>query len=259
VVAILAGSQPMNAVFERVLKAGVPVVLLNRIPDWFQSVRSNVPAVMLAGVAPDQLEIGRIQALQALRLTAAAGGPAPGVSVRRPEDDPPAVPGAARSFAMLVTGTGTSAAAVQRRRGFLEALGGRLEVQETDGGWSAQGAQRALAAWFRVGADRDRIPQIVVCQNDAMAAGARSALQFQAATANMPDLARVPLTGCDGLEQEGRASVKRGELAATVILPATTPAALQLLKAYFESGARPGDVIRLPVTSLPELESLRPV
>jgi ABC-type sugar transport system substrate-binding protein len=229
---VLAGSQSMKGVCERVVKAGVPVVLLNRIPDWLAEVQSRVPDVLLAGVAPDQVGIGRIQAEQAFRLVPAG------------------------TFVVLVTGTALSAAAVERTRGFLESVKGRFTVHELDGGWSAQGADKALAAWFRVGANRDRVPQIVVCQNDAMAVGVRTALLRQAAASGVRDLARVPLVGCDGLAEEGRASVTRGELAATVVLPPTTPTALQVLSRYWESGVRAG-VVRLEATSFPLLETLR--
>ena len=73
-------------------------------------------------------------------------------------------------------------AAVARKRGFLDTIAGRLTVHELDGRWSTTGAEKALGEWFRVGAERDRPLDLVVCQNDAMASGARSALLRQAAS-----------------------------------------------------------------------------
>ena len=99
-------------------KAGIALVLLDRIPQWVEDLRSRFPEALLAGVTPNQVGIGRIQAEQALRL--------------------------ARSGAnvMLVTGTVGATAAVERRRGFLEVVRGRFRVHELDGGWSAAGTDK---------------------------------------------------------------------------------------------------------------------
>ena len=154
---ILAGEQWTRAPFERLPRAGVAVVLLNRIPDWVDELRRAHPRALVAGVTPRQDGIGEIQAGQALRL---------------------APPG---SFVVLITGEASSPAAIGRKRGFLDKIAGRLTVHELDGRWSAKGAEKALGEWFRVGAERDRPLGLVACQNDAMASGARSALLRQAA------------------------------------------------------------------------------
>ncbi len=229
---VVAGSQPMGPLWERVLRAGIPVVLLNRIPDWVAEVRSRVPGALLAGVRPDQAAVGRIQAEQAFRLA--------------PDG----------AFVLLVTGTASSAAAAERRRAFLETVESRFTVAEVDGAWSEQGAEKGLAGWFRMAADRDRLPKLVVCQNDAMAAGARQALRKQDEAMGTRDLDSIPLIGCDGLAEEGRALVGRGELAATVVLPPTTPAALQILARYWEFGTL-AETVQLEVTSFPAIEGLR--
>jgi ABC-type sugar transport system substrate-binding protein len=204
---------------------------LNRIPDWVEELRREYPQALIAGVTPRQEGVGEIQAGQALRL---------------------ARPG---SFVVLVTGEASSAAAVGRTRGFLEKVAGRLVVHELDGRWSAKGAEKALGEWFRVGAERDRPIGVVVCQNDAMAGGARAALAKQAADPRRGELARTLLIGCDGMEQEGKAMVARGELAATVVMPPTTPPSLEILKRYWDTKARSGTVL-LDASSHPALDAL---
>jgi ABC-type sugar transport system substrate-binding protein len=231
VVMILAGEQWTRSPFERLLKAGMPVVLLNRIPDWVEDVRRDHPRALLAAVTPRQEGVGEIQGQHALRIAGAG------------------------AFALLVTGETSSAAAIARRRGFLVVVADRIAVHELDGRWSAAGAERALREWFRVGADRDRAIGLVVCQNDAMAGGARTVLLKQAQERSRPDLARTPLVGCDGLEEEGRAMVARGELAATVVMPPTTPLALELLERYWEQGILSGTSF-LDALSHPALERL---
>jgi ribose transport system substrate-binding protein len=233
VLVMLAGGQWTRAPFERLPRAGVAVALLNRIPGWVDELRGDHPQALVAGVTPRQEGVGEIQGSQALRLVP---------------------PGA---FVVLVTGEASSPAAVARKRGFLEKVADRLAVHELDGRWSAKGAERALGEWFRVGAERDRPLGLVACQNDAMAAGARSALLRQAASSGRRDLERVPLVGCDGLEEEGRSMVARGELAATIVMPPTTPPALEALRRYWDSGNRSETVV-LESSSYPALDALRP-
>lgn len=231
VLVMLAGGQWTRSPFERLPRSGVPVVLLNRIPDWVGELRSEYPRALVAGVTPRQEGVGEIQAGQVLRVAPKA------------------------SFAILVTGEATSVAAVARKRGFLEKLAGRLSVHEIDGRWSAKGAEKALGEWFRVGAERDRPLDLVVCQNDSMASGARSALLRQAASSGRRELARVPLVGCDGLEEEGRSMVARGELAATVVMPPTTPPALDILRRHWDADTR-SETLLLEASSHPALDEL---
>jgi ribose transport system substrate-binding protein len=230
---MLAGGQWTRAPFERLPRAGVAVVLLNRIPDWAADIRREHPQALVTGVTPRQEGVGEIQGSQALRLV------------------PPG------SFVLLVTGEASSPAAVARKRGFLGTVGDRLAVSELDGRWSAKGAEKVLGEWFRVGAARHRPPGLVACQNDAMAAGARVALLRQAASSGRRDLERVPLIGCDGLEEEGRSMVARGELAATVVMPPTTSPALDILRRYWDSGDRAETVV-LEASSYPALDALGP-
>jgi ABC-type sugar transport system substrate-binding protein len=231
VVVMLAGGQWTRSPFERLPRSGVAVVLVNRIPSWVEELRREHPSALVAGVTPRQEGVGEIQAQQALRV---------------------ARPG---SFAILVTGEASSAAAIARKAAFLGTVAGRLSVHEIDGRWSAGGAEKALGEWFRVGAERDRPLDLVVCQNDAMASGARVVLLRQAASLERRDLARVALLGCDGLEEEGRSMVARGELAATVVMPPTTPRALEILRRYWDAEAR-CDTVLLEAASHPALESL---
>jgi ABC-type sugar transport system substrate-binding protein len=149
---------------------------------------------------------------------------------------------------LLVAGDLTTPAAVKRKQGFLDAVQGRFAVHVLDGRWSPAGTEQVLAEWFRIGAERERKIDLVVCANDAMAAAARRALARHGV-----DPSRVPLIGCDGLEQEGGAMLAKGELAATVAVPPTTPKTLELLAAYWKSGARPEGVVLLDAAPLPAL------
>lgn len=232
VVVMIAGSSLTKGPFERLAKAGVAVVLLNRIPEWLAELHAQYPRTLVAGVTPDQVGIGRIQGRQASRIVKPGG------------------------LVLLLTGTRTSPAASQRSEGFRDVVGERLRVNELDGGWSEEGAEQALAAWFRLGADRDRVPDLIACQNDAMALGARTALEKQARSSGVQQLEQVPLTGCDGLAEEGCARAVRGELAATIVMPPTTPTAFQILDRYWRSGERT-ELVVLEATPFPALEAMK--
>jgi ABC-type sugar transport system substrate-binding protein len=229
VMVMLAGSQMTVGTFARMVRAGMPIVFLNRIPTWLDELRSDFPDSLVAAVTPRQDGIGEVQGQHAMGI---------------------ARPGA---FVILVTGESRSQAAIDRQRGFERMVGSRFDVHALEGRWSAEGAAQAMADWFRVGARRQTPIELIVCQNDTMAAGVRRALLEQARATGKKDLEHIPLIGCDGLQQEGRAMVSRGELAATVVLPATTPAALQLLRRFWDSGAQSRTVL-LEGTPYPALD-----
>jgi ABC-type sugar transport system substrate-binding protein len=232
---MLAGGQFTMSVFERVVKAGMAVVFLNRIPPWAEDLRGRHPEALVAGVAPHQFGIGEIQARQALRLAPQGG------------------------FCVLITGEAASPSATERKRGFVETIGAALEVHSIDGHWSTEGAEKELTEWFRIGAERERRIDLVVCHNDTMAGGARKALAQEAERSGRKELARVPIVGCDGLEQEGLAMLSRKEIVATVLVPPTTPPALEILRRYWDSGARPSETVLVEAASHPPLDRVSPL
>ena len=85
--------------------------------------------------------------------------------------------------------------------------------------WTEASGEEAISQWLRLKQFQTSPARLIGCQNDAMAVGARRALQ--AAGARHPSLAKVPITGVDGLPDGGRRHVD-GTLAATVITPSNT-------------------------------------
>jgi ABC-type sugar transport system substrate-binding protein len=228
VVVMLAGGQMTASAFARLAKAEIATVFVNRVPLWIDDLRAQFPKTLVAAVAPRQRGIGEVQAQHSFRL---------------------ARPG---SFVLMVTGEARSQAAVERHQGFLDTAGSRFDVHALDGRWSAEGAAQAVEEWFRVGAKRDLPIELVVCHNDSMAKGVRTALARQASVTGRTALAHVPIVGCDGLESEGLAMVARGELAGTVVLPTTTLPALKILRRFWDSAALSGTIL-LEATPYPRL------
>jgi len=132
VVMILAGEQWTRAPFERLLKAGVPVVLLNRIPDWVEDLRRDHPRALLGAVTPRQ-EGGRRYPGPAGRSDRRSGGVCPA----RHRD-------------------ASSAAATARRRGFLgPSRAASSSTRSTDAGHPSapRGRSRSGSGWAPIGID----------------------------------------------------------------------------------------------------------
>ena len=232
VVLSVAGTASDLPIAKRTCRSGVCFVYLNRIPAHLGELREAFPDVLVSGVTPDQEAVGRIQAAQCERLAPNGG------------------------FVVLVTGVRSSASAKARERGFLAAAGARFRCHVIDGRWTANGAAKAFVDWFRLGVERKQDIAVVACQNDEMARGARAALAEHARETGTPSLLEVPIVGCDGLVDEGQRMVREGELAATIVIPVTTPTALDQLAAFWGKSEKPPVAVLAP-ESFPPLHGLR--
>jgi ABC-type sugar transport system substrate-binding protein len=234
VMVTLAGSQSQRPACERMVKVGVSLVFLNRIPDYLDDLRAAAGDALVAGVAPDQVEIGRLQAECCARLQVSG----------------------ADGTVLLVTGTPKSATATRRLQGFQQAAQLQVQAEVVEGHWTEESGYRAVLGWLRLAMGRERQLGVVVCQNDLMARGARRALVKHATSHDQKELARVPIVGCDGLPAEGRQMVDDGELVATVVLPPTSGRAIDVLAGFWEYGSR-ADLVLLPPDAYPPLAQLK--
>jgi ABC-type sugar transport system substrate-binding protein len=224
-----AGRQSQQPACRRVLAAGLSVVFLNRLPDYLDELRDANPDLLVAGVAPDQEEIGRIQARQCASILPAGGR------------------------ALLVTGTPDNPSAMARQRGLQQGLAPGIDLHVAEGQWTEQSGHAAVSLWLRLATHQEREIDLVVCQNDQMARGVRRALVDHAEGGA---LAQVPILGCDGLPSEGQQMVGNGELVGTVVMPLTTGRAIDLLAAYWQVGSRPAQVLLTP-DSYPSVDQLK--
>jgi ABC-type sugar transport system substrate-binding protein len=106
--------------------------------------------------------------------------------------------------------------------------------------------------WLGIVARSNRRVDLVGCQNDPMAAGAREALSAVAAELNRPDVARIPVTGCDGMPRLGERMLREGLLVATIRLPSPGGAAVDWLAARLLRAELPPVSVTLKAVSLPE-------
>jgi len=212
-------------------RAGIGWILLNGAPSVLEGLRRDHPELVVSSVLADEVEIGRIQGRQTRALLPSGGRL---LSIEGPPD---------------------TAAAGGRRQGFEEEVRGTaLEIGRVlHGDWTQESAERALGSWLRLKTSEAFRPDLVVCQNDAMAVGARRAMR-----AHRPEWAAVPLIGCDGLPAGGQKLVADKELAATVVKPTTAGSAVELVARALDGETAPPSLILKP-TSHPAESVLKPV
>ncbi len=191
--------------------AGVGWILLNRTAPYLDALRSEHPALAIAAVTTDHVEIGRIHARQLARLC--------------PDG----------AHVLYVQGPADAPAAKLRLQGLEEAVRGRsYELKVVNGEWTSASAEKAVAAWLRLRTAELFSPRAVVCQNDNMARGARKALETL-----RPEWARLPFLGCDGLPTGGRRDVDEGRLAGTVTIPSCAGPAVEIMVAWRRTASLP--------------------
>ena len=115
---------------------------------------------------------------------------------------------------------------------------------------------QSLRSWIQT-VDLADLPKCLVgAQNDNMAVGAKQALASEADARGQPEVAKVRVTGCDGLPGYGRRLVQEGMLAATVVIPPTAGRAVDEVASALAGAAQPPEEIVLGVSSFPPLEQL---
>jgi len=208
---------------------GVAWVVLNRDSDYLAELRATAK-VPVGGVHTDNEEVGRIQGRQFAMLLPNGGTI---LYVEGPAADP----------------------AKQRRAGLAETLPSNIHVQAARGKWTEESGAQAITSRLQGG----RAPAIALvgCQNDAMALGARKAVEAMPAGPAREQWLRLPFTGVDGLPGTGQVWVQKAQLAATVVTPALTGLALEMLFKSLTAGTPfPGRTLTKP-SSYPPIEELR--
>jgi ABC-type sugar transport system substrate-binding protein len=231
------------ALMIQALAHGKSVVLINQTRGDFDPqvewslprLRQAYPKLLTARVSPDETEIGRMQGRQ-IRALLPKGG-----------------------RVLSVRGDTFSPTATCRTQGLEEILGSdhRYVFAKVSADWTAPGGRKAVSEWVRARhASPDLRIDLVCSQSDVMLPGIREALAGLAKEMNRPDFLRIPLTGCDGLEDVKR-DIAAGRAAATVEQPSRTAPAVQLCAAFFRSGVIPQNPdVSLKPSSYPNLEDL---
>lgn len=199
-------------------KAGIGWVLLNRDADYTNELREEHRHLPIGVVTTDQIAIGQIQGRQFRALLPQGGN------------------------ALYVQGPSDTSATTGRLQGLQEIIAnGGITLTLLNGEWTEASGESVVRSWLRLSTSRENPLKLVGAQNDAMAIGARKAI-----AALHPDWLSLPFTGCDGLPSGGIRMVKERQLAATVIVPPTAGAAVDLVAAHIRTGTSAGRIVLAP-------------
>jgi ABC-type sugar transport system substrate-binding protein len=223
----------LERVARNAAQAGVGWVLLNRHVPYLEELRARHASVPIFAIGTDQEEVGRIQARH-FRAFLPAGG-----------------------LVLYIQGPVDTSAARERLSGAQQGLAGSgIELRVLEGLWTEQSGEQAVTRWFRLKSNEPVRVDLIGCQNDAMAVGARHAIEAVPDEARRKAWSSLPVTGCDGLPEGGQRLVDLRKLAATVICPSNAGPALDALAAAFATNRMPEAKIVLAPASYPAEASL---
>lgn len=224
---------PLPQAARAAVGAGIGWVLLNREADYLTQLRGASKAPVFA-ISSNHEEIGRIQGRQFAALLPKGG------------------------TVLYIQGPAGDAAA-GRTAGMLETKPNNVQTKMLRGNWTEESAQKAVASWLRLTTSKDDQIDVVGAQDDSMAIGARKAFQEDKSPNAGNDRSRwqsLLFTGCDGLPKTGQTWVRNKILKATVVVPANTGLALEILVKAIRSGVNPPEMAFTEVSSYPTIEAL---
>jgi len=238
-----SGSHPDGIIFEPVggtalpqvakaaAAAGIGWVVLNREVDYLSDLRGAYK-VPIFSISSDHEEIGRLQGKQLAALLPNGGS------------------------VLLIQGPSESLAAKQRTTGMYETKPIGVQVKLMKGNWTEASAYKAVSSWLKLSTSQQTPIDVIAAQNDAMALGARKAFQELGDNAARARFLAAPYLGIDGVSKTGQSWLRRGLLNATVIVPANTGQALDMLVHAVQSGTIPPEKTLTVPRSMPIVEEL---
>jgi ribose transport system substrate-binding protein len=219
----------MPQVAKAAVGAGIGWGIINSEPDYVSELRRN-GEIPVFSVSTDQSEVGRIQGKQIAALIQ-------------------------QGNVLYVEGPFNSTATQHRTKGMLSTKPAAVELKMLKGDWTERSAHQAAKSWLSLGSSRQLQIRAVICQNDAMAMGARKAF-VGLIEKDREQWLNIPFTGCDGVTKTGQEWVRRGLLKATIITAPAAGIALEILANSVNTGAMPADRTLIPPKSFPSIEEL---
>ncbi len=227
IVAETVTGEGLERVARNAVRAGIGWVIMNRNVSYLESLRAERADLAIANVSIDNEEAGRIQGRQMKTLLPKGG------------------------LVLYLQGPADTSAAQERLRGAQKVIEGTpIELKVLNGDWTEASGEKVVATWLRLKTSEGFRPAVVCAQNDAMAVGARRAIQ-----AHQAEWSNLLYTGCDGLPEGGQKLVGTGELTATIISPTTAGPAVTLVSRVL-GGERVPPELRLVPRSYPGEDEL---
>jgi ABC-type sugar transport system substrate-binding protein len=225
-------SEPVGTSMEQAarlaVRNGAAWGILNHSTDYASALRRTESNAVIFEITNDHHEIGRIQGHQAAALLPQGG------------------------LALYLEGPSTGGAARLRTEGMMATKPRNIELKMMKGDWTQSSMRRSFAAWLSLSTSRKLGVAAILCQNDAMALGAREAIETTLSGSDRQHWLALPITGCDGLPNGGQSLVQRGILTATIAVPPNSGFAIELLAKAFRGE-------RIPERSLGAAASYPPI
>lgn len=219
----------MPQVAKAAVGAGIGWGIVNSDPEYIPELRrSGLPVF---SVSTDQSEVGRIQGKQVAAIVTEGN-------------------------ILYIEGPFNSTATQLRTKGMLSTKPVGVDLKMLKGDWTERSAHQAAKSWLSLGSSRQLQIRAIICQNDAMAMGARKAF-VDLTEKDRERWLNIPFTGCDGVTKTGQEWVRRGLLRATIITAPAANIALELLAKAVKEGVMPPDRTLIPPKSFPAIEDLR--
>lgn len=225
------GGTALPQVARAAAAAGIGWVVLNREVEYIEELR-NAYKIPIFSISSDHEQIGRIQGDQIKALLPKGGS------------------------ILLVQGPPESLAAKQRTTGMSEMKPTEVQVKLMKANWTEAGAYKAIASWMKLSTSQHAEIDLIAAQDDSMAIGARKAIQELSDSALRAKWLKVPLLGIDGVRATGQAWVQQGLLRATIVVPANTGTALEMLSHALQTGHLPPAKTLTTAKSCPSIEEL---
>ena len=225
--------EPVGTAMPQVARAAVAAKIgwgiINNDPDYLAELRrSGLPVF---SISTDQFEVGRIQGDQISAL------------VRQ-------------GNILYIEGPASTMAAQLRTKGMMTTKPEAVTLKTLKGDWTERSAQRAVHSWLSLASSRQLHIQAVICQNDAMAMGARKAMG-DLTEQDREKWEQLPFTGVDGVRKTGQEWVKSGLLQATIITAPAAGTALEILAKAVHGGTMAPERTLLPAKSFPSIAELQ--
>jgi len=212
--------------------AGIGWGVLNCEPDYLRELHSPRNAPVFA-VSADNAQVGRIQGWQLAAILPKGGS------------------------VLYIQGPSGSAATEQRAAGMYESKPDNVKIKVLkSGNWTEDGGYQTVASWLRLSTSHKEQVDAVQAQNDFLALGAKKGIQEQTSGEERKTKSRLPFLGVDGLPRTGQEWVRQRLLTATVVVPAITATALEIVVAAIREQSQPPERTLLPPRSFPEPDAL---
>jgi ribose transport system substrate-binding protein len=221
---------PLPQAAHAAVSAGIGWVLLNRDADYLAELRESSKLPIFA-ISSNHEEIGRIQGRQFAAMLPNGGTV---LYIQGPAGD----------------------AASGRTSGMVETKPANIQTKMLRGNWTEESAQKAVSSWLRLSTSKDDSIDVVGAQDDSMAIGARKAFEEDKSPRGKTRWERLLFTGCDGLPKTGQTWVRNKILKATVVVPANTGLAMEMVVKALRSGINPPEIAFTEVSSYPSIEAL---